>query len=75
MNDTIPEIRWMKEEERERREKKKERLLGKFSSGILAGRSVAVGSGGRYHQSNIIKFPFHKWRESVFIRGKIDFLG
>ena len=34
LNDTIPEIRWMKEERRG----EKERLLGKFSSGILVGR-------------------------------------
>ena len=38
----------------------------------------SVGSGGgsgRYRQSNIIKFPFHKWRQSAFTKGKINFFG
>ena len=72
LNDTIPEIRWMKEE---RTEKERRETVGKMFiwAGILVGRFGGSGR-GRY-RSNIIKFPFHKWRQSLFIKDEMNFLG
>ena len=58
LNDTIPEIRRMKEEEKGEGE-----TVGKiFIWGIGRWVGSSVQRAGMYRQSNIIKFPFHGWR-------------
>ena len=70
LNDTIPEIRRMKE-----REKGEGETVGKiFIWGIGRWVGSSVQRAGMYRQSNIIKVPFDRWRLQTLVKGNKRFL-
>ena len=79
LNDTIPEIRRMKEEREKgggRREEGEGETVGKiFIWGIGRWVGSSVQRAGMYRQSNIIKFPFDRsrWRLQTLVKGNKRF--